>query len=238
MKLIKYLIGASILLTACGQGKKPASEENTAEPAEKVKAVCINTTDAVQEKPEKDAKYLSSLMLGEVMDYLGETVSDTAERVREYYHVELSDGSQVWARTYGVLLNAYPAAVMHTTPIYKRPELVTKTDKTFNALEFVAVTNEKDEWVEVTGKDHHKSGWIKKDDISTQTEDVAVSTLAEKEILGKDGDVKMDKVSSFLETLPYKDSRLVDYLQAKLTEDVGDSVQDSIQSYEDDKDMN
>ena len=48
----------------------------------------------------------------------------------------------------------------------------------------------------------------------------------------------MDKVSSFLETLPYKDSRLVDYLQAKLTEDVGDSVQDSIQSYEDDKDMN
>lgn len=238
MKMLKYLIGVSILLTACGQGKKPATKETTTQPVEKVKAVCIYSTDAVQEKPEKNAKYLSSLMLGEVMNYLGETVTDSTNNRYQYYHVELSDGSQVWARTYGILLNAYPAAVTHTTPIYKRPELVTKTNKNFNTMEFVAVTNDKDEWVEVTGMDHHKSGWIKKDDISTKNEDIAISTLAEKQILDKEGELQMDKVSAFLESLPYKNSRLIDFLQAKLTENVGDSVQNSIQNYEDNKNMN
>ncbi len=231
MKLLRNLLFPVLLLAACKSGTNESSA--TGENAEqRIKAVCISTGTPLKEEPKKEGKWISSMVLGETLTYLNESAIDSANPQHEYYHVELSDGKIAWARSYGIALNAYPAAIINQTPIYKRPDLVTKTDKSFNIAEFVAVVNEKEQWVEVIGAEKRKSGWIKNESISTDNEDIAVATLAQKDLLDKEGKIIMDKLSTFLESLPGGNSSLARYLQDQMSNQVEGAIEKSIEEYE------
>lgn len=236
MKILYFLFAFAVLLGSC----KSSTEETTTTEEEttpvnveieKVGAVCISNGVPIRAEPHKGGKYISSLNLGETFLYLGENAADSNDAKRTYYKVELSDGTVAWARTYGVRIEATPAAITSNTPIYKRPDLVTKTDKSLSILEFIAVISEKEEWVEVVGASGRKSGWIKKMDITTNQEDVAVATLASKNLLN-DGEVQVDKIADFLGELPYENSQFVSYLQNILDAQVEEAVVDAIEEYE------
>ena len=231
MKLTNYALMLAVIFSAC-KGKETSTAENTTTKVEKVPAICISNGVPVREEPSKDGKWLTSLNLGESMVYLGEEYKDSTGNNKDFYKVELSDGSQVWARTYGILLNAKGATILSETPIYKRPDLVNKTDKNFNPLEFVAIIGEKDDWVEVVGSNKRKSGWIKVQYTSTNPEDVAVATLAFKSLLDKDGVIIDDKLAAFVDDLPYENTRFNGYLNNLLDEKVGGEVEESITNYE------
>jgi len=228
MKFVKYFIVIAFVLSAC-KGKEGTESEE----ADSTKiAVCISDGVPVKTDPGKDGKWLSALNLGESLVYLDEEYKDSSTKKQDYYKVELSDGSQAWARTYGILLNAKPAAILSETPIYKRPDLVNKTDKSFNPIEFVAIIGEKDDWVEVTGAGKKKSGWIKVQYVSTNPEDVAVSTLAFKSLLDKEGNIISENLQKFIDELPYEDTRFNGYLSSLLDEQVGSEIEESIYEYE------
>jgi len=234
MKICYYLFIATLVLASC---KTSTTEEQTTENTEEVQeiekivAVCITNGVPIRKEPNKEAKYLSSLNLGETFLYLGETAIDTNDKNREYYKVELSDGNVAWARSYGIKIDATPAAIISETPIYKRPDLVTKTNKLYKPIEFIAVISEKEEWVEVVGSGNKRSGWILKRNITTSKEDVATATLANKDLL-KNGDIVMDKIPDFLEQLPYPNSQFAALLQNMLDDQVEDAVMQSIENYE------
>jgi hypothetical protein len=228
MKLV-YLSLMILLFTSCKNGK---NEMSSSRDNDSIPAVIISTGTAVRETPSKDGKWISSMLLGEKLTYLGESAVDSANPEQEYLHVELSDGKQAWARSYGVLINAIPAAVISQTAIYKRPDLVTQTDKTFRIAEFVAIISDKGEWVEVIGAEKRKSGWIKRDMLSIDPEDVAVATLAHKDLLDKEGKIIAVNLSTFLENLPNVNSQLARSLQDQMSSQVEDAIEQSIRDYE------
>jgi hypothetical protein len=230
MKLLRILLIPFLLVTAC-KSRLNDSASNEAATEQRIQAVCISTGTPLREEPKKDGKWISSMLLGEKLTYLGETVFDSLNG-QEYYRVELSDGKQAWGRSYGILLNATPAAIISQTPIYKRPDLVTKTNKSFNIVEFVAIVSEKEDWVEVNGAEKRKSGWIKREALSTNPEDVAVATMAQKDLLDKEGKIVIENLSAFLESLPSGNSQLARYLQDQMANQVEDAIEESIQEYE------
>lgn len=233
MKTLVPVVLSALLITACTSNKRTeVSESSDAIPAEEIVAVCISNGVPIREYPRKDGKWTSSMNLGETAIYLGETVADSTDKVREFHKLKLSDGTSQWTRSYGIILGAKPAAVVKKTPIYKRPELVTKTDRFFGPAEFLVVVNEKNEWVEVIGAEKRKKGWIHKNVLSLQNEDIAIATLAHKSLLDKNGNILPDKLGKFLEDLPYQDAQLVVFLQQLLHEQVETAIEESIIEYE------
>jgi hypothetical protein len=233
MKRSTHYLLVSILLVCCKNDiKTPGTESAKTNTPEKIIAVCISNGIPIREEPNKDSKWVSSMNLGETALYLGETVVDRADKSREFYKLELSDGTVQWARSNGIILNAQPAAVLVEAPIYVRPELVTKTDKSFNPAEFLVIVNEKDEWVEAVGTEKRKKGWIKKEVLSTKDEDIAIATLANKEIIDENGDILLSKVTGFLEDLPNPDASLAVHLQQLIDEQVESAIEKSIMEYE------
>lgn len=227
----------AVVLSAC-KGKETeqaVTEENEKATTEMTKVLAVSVFDKVpvRAEPKKDGKYLTSLNLGETMNYLGEEVADSNDAKRKFYKVELSDGTVAWARTYGVISDATPAAIISKTPVYKRPDLVNKTTKVLNPLEFVVIVGEKDDWVEIIGVQKKKKGWVKKQYLKTKDEDVAVSTLAYKSILSIDGELDNEKVPDFLDELPYRNTAFDGYLQQVADNLVNQAVEESIEEYED-----
>ncbi len=235
MKILRFFIIGTIVLTAC-KGKT-TTEENAVVPVSEstegnITVLCISDGVALREEPKKDGKWISSLNMGETMIYLDKTEADPADAKQEFCYVELTDGSKAWARTYGVLIGAKPAAIVSETPVYKRPDLVNKTEKVFKPMEFVGIITEKDDWVEVVGANKIKKGWIKKQKLSLVQEDIAVATMAQKSLLDKNGNIVNEKIAKFLEDLPYQNSQFTGYLQTLLDEQTGAAIEESIEGYE------
>ncbi len=233
-RLIPFILISIILVSCKTDTKTPDMESEDALPGKAVTAVCIHNGLPIREEPRKDSKWISSMSLGETAIYKGELVIDSADKVREYCNLELSDGASYWVQSYGILLEAKPAAVVKETPLYKRPELVTKTNKSFSPSEFLAIINEKDEWVEVIGAEKRKNGWINKEVLSTQAEDIAIATLAQRELLNKDGSIQFEKLSDFMEDIPYREASLAIYLNQQMEEYVSSAIEESIRKYEND----
>ncbi len=233
MKFNYYLLAAALFLVSCknNTGETTSSTEEVKTAVESVIAVCISNGVPVRAEASKGAKYISSLNLGETLVYLGDSKKDSTDGDKEYYHVELSDGTIAWARSYGVLIDGNPAAIITETPIYKRPDLVTKTNKNFYPLEFIAVVGEKEDWIEVIGAGKTKKGWIQASAITLQQEDVATATLASKDLL-IDGKIVSEKIDVFLENLPYKNTQFIAYLQGLLNVEVEDAIVNAIEEYE------
>ncbi|MBN1117756.1 MAG: hypothetical protein JXA77_11160 [Bacteroidales bacterium] len=232
MKIFRFLLIAGLVFWSCKGGESSDSKTDDSQ-SKKTKAVSLYDGVPVRALPVKDGKYLTSLNLGETMLYLGETRADSTDSKNEFYKVELSDGSVAWARTYGVIIDAEPAAIVGETPVYKRPDLVNKTNESFYKLEFVAVIANKGEWIEVVGSNRKKSGWIQSQYISTAKNDVAVATLATKAILNSNGEIQIEKVPDFLADLPYDEYIFKTYLQNIADEQVEQAVVNAIEEYED-----
>ena len=237
MKILNYFLVIALVLVSC-KGKEPAKEQSVEEPkeeavVEKAEAVCVTDGVSVRKEPHKEGKWLSRLNLGEKVTYLGKSQVDSTDKNKNEYHlVELSDGSQAWAYGYGVLLNAKPGAIVKKTPLYSRPDLVTKTSKELEIMDFVAIVGEKDDWLEVVGEKKRKKGWVKSKRVTTKVEDVAVATLAHKSIKDKNGKIVAAKIAGFLDELPYENSQFKSYLQEKLDEEVGEVIEAGIEELE------
>lgn len=235
MKFLKYILVLSVVLTSCKGKEKPEAEaevETSVEvKVEKAEAVCIAAISLRQDPFRTKNNYISTINLGEKVNYLGKTEVDTATD-KTYYNVELSDGKVGWAQEYGILIDAKPAAVVNKTPIYNRPDLVTKSNNELYKMNFIAIVGEKDDWVEIVSGDRRKKGWIQSRKVTTKTEDVATATLAHKVIFDKNGNLLEDNIQGFLEELPYENTQFKSYLEEFLDEKVEEAIEESIEEYE------
>ncbi|NOQ23968.1 MAG: hypothetical protein GQ564_01280 [Bacteroidales bacterium] len=220
MKKINYLI--LILLAfvyACGG----SSENNTKQESEEVtlenkQTVCIWNGVPVRETPSKDGKWVSSISLGETVTFLGKVAIDSLDRNREYLYVELSDGKVAWANSYGLIVDGKIAVLKEDAPIYKRPDLLTITENTFDRMDVLAIEETKDEWIKVVGEKKKLLGWIKYNTVTESKEDIAFSIMVSKELKEKDGSLILDKIEEFIEKTPYVNSIFISYLKEALAE--------------------
>jgi hypothetical protein len=207
----------------CGEKKaegSPSTETRQEEPqANEVTQngiVCVWDGVPVRETPVKNGKYLSSISLGEVITDLNEMKTDTTDKNREYLKVRLSDGKEGWALTYGLIKNAFVAIVKTDATICKRPDLLTITNTTLKPMDFVAVSSIKDDWIEITADQKKKTGWIKKDAITTSKEDITMSILINKSLATKDSRSLIDKYKSLINAAPFPNSIFVNLLRKQL----------------------
>ncbi|MCD4834662.1 MAG: SH3 domain-containing protein [Bacteroidales bacterium] len=220
MKKINYLILIfSAFIFACGSngGNKIQQEDNETN-FEKKQTVCIWNGVPVRETPTKDGKWVSSISLGETVTFLGGIAIDSLDKNREYLHVELSDGKVAWANSYGLIIDSKIAVLKEEAPIYKRPDLLTITEKRFSKMDVLAIEETKEEWIKVVGEKKKLKGWIKSNTVIESKEDIALSIMVSKELKEKNGDLKIDDIDEFIEKSPYQNSIFISYLKEILAE--------------------
>lgn len=204
---------------SAADSKQIEASKSDAVPEHKVAAqkeiVCVWDGVPVRATPGKSGKYLSSINLGEVIADLGESVVDSADK-REYVKVRFSDGKEGWAPTYGLIKNASVAAIKTDATICKRPDLLTITKIVLKPMEIIAVTTAKDEWVEIASEQKKKVGWIYKDAITTNKEDVTTAILINKKLAEKDEKTIAQKYEAIVAEAPFPNSVFITEIRKQL----------------------
>jgi len=204
MKRILFTVtGISFLI--CLSCQTGSQSELDPSPTMRAPAVCIWDGAVLRAKPQQNGKWLSSLCLGETITWLGPAKLDTSSKKPiEYIMIELSDSTIGWASSYVIVTNAAVGALKADSPIYKRPDAVTRTDDAFSMMDLVAVTQEKGDWLSVIGEKRKKKGWIKKSDVTMSKIDVTFAVLANKEFQKEDGRSKREKAKDILKNPSFK----------------------------------
>jgi len=203
----------SVTSISCNRKKGAAVDAVVPVQVDDKTAVCMYDGLGVRESVGKNAKFLSSLTLGESVKWTGATNKDEAGR--EYVKVELSDGKIGWAPTSGIATGAQIGALKDDTVTYKRPDLVTASPQKLPFMTIVAVTQQKDAWFQVVGESKRALGWVRKDAVTLDKEDVTVAILATKKLREKDGLDPAKKLEAIVQLSPSPSSYFIQKLREK-----------------------
>jgi hypothetical protein len=179
-------------------------------------AVCLWPDLAVRKEAGNNAKYLSSLSLGETVKLLGDEVVDSANSSRGFVKIELSDGKVGWVNKYCIVPNARAGAVKQEEIVNKRPDPLTSTGKKLQPMKLVAVSEPKDGWVEVVSEKRELSGWISESAVSVDPKDVTIAALASQKGISFNDTSKV-KIEKFIAESPYPDCYFVTALKEKIS---------------------
>lgn len=222
-KITLIILSATIIL--CCSKKENANEyagqsetTNSGEVVQELPAVCIWDKGSVRQAPNKDGKWLSSMSLGEKVTFMGISAIDSSDKNVEYYKIKLSDGKEGWASQYVVEIDASPAVILKETPLYRRPDYLTVTDKKLQAMNVVAIKNTEDNWIEVVGEKKYTHGWIQNESISKKDIDIAVGLLASKALSEDDDNVKKEKINEIINNKAFANSVFIEKLKGMVKE--------------------
>ncbi len=208
MKKLSLLL-CIIFIVSCGEKKQKTTDESANE------AVCIWDGASLRQGPSSSTKWLSSVSLGEKVTLLGEIQTDSVDNI-EFVKVQLSDGKEGWVSSNLVITDGKVAAIIEKSVIYKRPDLLTSTEKSFDAMEMVVITSESDDWLEVTGNQKKKSGWIKKTAVTDSSLDVSVAILATKALEITDHEKRMEEINKIINNADLQGSIFIETLKKKV----------------------
>ncbi len=237
MKKVSYLTNFLILVAlttfvTCSNKQGKTKDEATADTTavEKSTAVCMYDYSVnglqVLEDYTQPKSHVTFIKLGETVTILGKSEIDSVSK-REYCNVELSDGTVGWSLCKYLIINATPAAVIVSTPVYERPDILTKSaKKAYDDIDIVAITEEKDGWCNVIGRNNLNSGWVLKDNLSTNKEDFDMAILARRDIYDSNGNIIDDKLNDFINNAPYPGSKIVSILRDRLIKNVENAAKE------------
>lgn len=231
-------VGAWLMLLSCGGNSSTAentettttnnSTENSSTTENKtttpVEAVAVLDKVSVLETPAEKGKWLTSASLGEKFTLLGETATDnSSSKPREYTKVRLQDGKEGWVRTDLIVPNGKCVVIRDLeVPIFSRPDMLTKTNKSFAKLDVVAIKSTKDNtWMEVVGKrkggDWIETGWIKSGHHTEMEVDLAVAVYYHKAMAMKEQDKKITELKSITTNTDFSGSVFIEDVRNELT---------------------
>jgi len=224
MKRVTYYsaILLSIIAFSCSSKTETTEETVNAEPevvevveeVQAVPAVCVWDKLAVRDSPGEKGKWITSLSIGESIQYLG---VDSVSGKKTYGKITLNDGKEGWARTDLIVIDAKPAVMINDTDIYKRPDLLTKSDKKFSMMNIVAVMNTQDTWSEVKGKRSEgkwvDEGWVKSSNLSFEAVDIATAKFALAALNIKDESGRLEAINEIIENVDLSSSKFISDLQ-------------------------
>ena len=214
--MIVLLLG----LTGCFEGKDDYSKQG----------VCIVNNTSVRATPSQKGQWLSSMALGETVVLEGNPEKDAADPSIEYIKIKLSDGTEGYANTYGIVRGAYVGVIQAANKIYQRPDLLANADQKLELMAIVAVEETKGNWLRISGEGRSKTGWITKDTITKEKEDVVTAVLLRKAIRGKENKLTKDDMDKIVAALPYPNN----YFAVKIMEKFNtDTVQTQDTTFKD-----
>jgi hypothetical protein len=204
MKTIFYLILVTIISFSmgCSSESTEDSEANSqivsAESTTKT-AICMWNKLSLRETPSAEGKYITAGNMGELMTYLDSTVTDeSSDKKREYALVKLSDGTEGWMRNDLIVIDAELAVITKKAAICQRADLITKTDKSFEPMDIIAIKKSENGWANVKGiiKDGtwYTEGWVQESVLSYRSPDITDAILITKALTIKNEDDRVEEL--------------------------------------------
>lgn len=207
-----YLVILLFLISCSSENNKQKTDSDSVEK----NAICIWDNAGIRDIPSKSGKWLASLALGEKVSLMGHVEVDSADNNREFYKIKLSDNSEGWVQSYLIVPDGKVAITKEEAKIYKRADLLTGTNKSFEKMDMLVIISEKGEWMEVLGKKRVKSGWVKSDNITSDPIDVSFAILAGKALAIKDHKKQSESLNELIGNPDFESSIFYYYLKAKL----------------------
>lgn len=192
-KTLAYFFVLSLVLGCSNSSQKTETTMNKESVSEtpnkedepsktEVEAVCVWDEISVRSEPSRKSDWLTSINKGEKVTFLGEEAMDTSDKNRKYLKIRLTDGKEGWSLADFIIPEATGATFIAESTIYKRPDLLTKSDNSFSPMDIVAIKSIQDDWVEVVGKradgTYLTTGWVKNASLSEKDIDIAVAKFA------------------------------------------------------------
>ena len=227
------LTAASVALASCGsstsstpEADAPSEEivtvEEKAPEVQETSAVCVWDKVSVRATPEKKGKWVAALSLGESLTFLHEEKTDPADDNNTYLKVRLTGGQEGWSRKDFVIADAKAGVFVRETSLYQRPDLLTKTDKVCDPMDIMAITEVDGDWLKVRGKRAQgkwlEEGWVKADNVSERTIDVAVAKFGQKALALEGKEEKVTALQEIVDNSDLKQAVFFPVLQSKLNE--------------------
>lgn len=192
MKRSKSLLVLSMIsllsVFGCKKSKTPPQgEENlqggqgTEAAAEDPDRILVTARTAIYPQAKDSGKSLALLQAGETVTFLRDSVENPGKK-EWYYKVRLSDGTEGWARNYGMMLGK-PAVSLVAQAFYQRPDFMSTKAGELPVGQLVVIQATQEEFVRVAPT-RWKSGWVRLADLSTDKEEIVAAALASRD-LGK-----------------------------------------------------
>ena len=234
--LIVLTATVALIAAGCGQSRK-AEESATATDSTDVApkkegmprvTICLWNEVGIRDNAGEKAKYLTTIYLGEKLTFLGDTASELSGKKKiNYKKIRMTDGQEGWVRDEFIAVDVLPAVFKSEALIYKRPEMATATDKSFNKMDVVAIKSIKDNWAEVIGKrtgdPWFTSGYVRHENLTNGEKDLEFAALYRRAIETKDPDRSKQSLQRLQATDELRSSSFYSYVF-----DNADAAADSI----------
>ncbi|SEB73075.1 hypothetical protein SAMN04489761_1592 [Tenacibaculum sp. MAR_2009_124] len=229
-KLYIAIMSVAVLFTSCKENAKNETKKETTETiSEAVKkedaksndAICLLEKLSVRETPEAKGKWLTSMSLGEKIGLTGDETTDPKSK-KVYVKVRLVDGKEGWTPVRFLAVDGKVGALLEDATVYKRPDLLTKTDKKYSAMDIIAVTLTQDDWVKVKGKrsegEYIEEGWIKTSNISENSVDIATAKYAALAVKKETMTDRIKALKEIIENSDLSSSTFIEALKVKISD--------------------
>ena len=227
MNRILFCLLTVIFIYSCGNKSTTDTESNeiieTTGDAAPDMALSMGHNVSVRESPSSKGKRITSISIGEQVQFLDSSVVDEASKQKfEYQLVKLSDGTEGWAVGSYLHADAYLGTTSRSTTIYERPDLMTMTDKKLEGLDVVAVIEKNGEWANVVGrtagKSGSKTGWIKWENVEIGETETLLAQMTYS-ALDQKGQTRTDLIDDIYDNVTLRNSMLFPLLDQKLAFD-------------------
>lgn len=208
--------------TGLEENDEPVSEiqkKETQEQGKEMAAVSIWDQVSVRETPDQKGKWLTSLSIGESLVFLGDRETDATDDNKEYMKIRLNDGKEGWTRSDFIVPEAQPGVFTQETYLYKRPDLLTKSDHAFSSMDIIAIMEVQDDWIKVRGKRSKgkwiDEGWVKISNLSSEAVDIATAKFAKKAL--ENEEKKIASIEDIINNSDLKTSVFIPELQKMIS---------------------
>lgn len=182
-------------------------------------AICLLDKLSVREQPKAKAKWVTSMSLGEKVYFTGEKHTDSVSN-KEYCKVKLIDGKEGWARSPFLAINGKVGAMTKVANVYKRPDLLTKTETKYSPMDIIAVIGTQDDWAHVKGKradgKYIEEVWVKSNNISDKPVDIATAKFASLAMAKGDMTDRIKALEEIVNNSDFSDSSFMDIIKDKI----------------------
>jgi len=185
-------------------------------------AVCLWDKVGLRAAPgtDKDITYITTVYLGEQV-YLFPDTAKVEKEGRIYTKVRLSDGQEGWVHEFVFGMDARLGAITQSTGIYRRPDPIMLKSEKFDQGEFVAVLDEKDDWIKVMGYQKKKVGWIQKgESLSEDLDDIKVVVWYQRAVREQELSKRVKLLKTILENTEAGNSTFIHMVRTDLAKNV------------------
>lgn len=203
------------------QIENATTSENSTPQANSGSAICILDKLSIRDTPGKKGKWLASMSIGEQITFTGEKVLDSVSK-KDFSKVKLIDGKEGWTRSDFIVVGGKVGAMTEEAVVYKRPDLLTKTDKKYSPMDIIAVMTTQEDWIKVKGKrrtgKYVEESWIKSSNISESAVDIATAKYVTIALSKNDDTEKIKELREITNNSDLSGSKFIPLIEEQIKE--------------------